>query len=278
MTPLAPSGQRTPPVQSVIRALAVLEHIAEAGSPVSVTELARELDLNIPAVFRLVLSLELRGFVQRNEGTNRLTLGPRLLELASTAFTKIDLYSLAQPELQELVRRCNESAYLAVSQGGEAVVLGAVPSSHTLRPHITVWPRDRNHCTATGKVILASLEPQALESYLRLASFSQGTGKSIRSRGRLLKEIERVRRQGYALDIDENEIGLSCIAAPVRTSFGRIVGSVALSLPTARFNEERREELISEVRQTAENVSRKLRTLSPVHAATLIADGAARPT
>lgn len=220
-------------VQSVDRALTILEIIADAGADVGVTDIAGRLGIHKSTVSRLIATLESHSLVQAGErGGYRLGLG--LLGLAASAAFSLDLVKLAQPALRELSRATGETANLAVLVDDAALYLDQVSGTSTLQAHSWVGQRIPLHATSNGKVLLAFSDPELLDriSSRQLASH---TATTLVDPGALRREIEQVHAQGWAVAVDELEPGLAAIAAPIHGFRAELVGSLSISGPSFRM-------------------------------------------
>jgi len=249
----APDGM----VQSIHRGLAILEEIAFSGNQYGVTELARKLGLNKTTVYRLLSTMEAKGYIEQNPETGRYGLGLRVLELGSAALNKMTLRSVALPFLEELMSRTNEAVNLVVLNNGEALYIEKVESQSTIRMHFQVGKRSPAHCTAVGKVLMAS-NPKDMERILNDKPLIRFTPNTITSQELLRDHLRQVAEQGYAIDDEEQEPGVRCIAAPVRDHTGRVVAAISVSGPVMRISRQRFDDLIPEIMATAEKISARL--------------------
>jgi IclR family acetate operon transcriptional repressor len=199
-------------VQSVERAFQLLEALAEAGGVSTLSDLATASGLPMPTIHRLIRTLVQQGYV-RQDTARRYTLGPRLIRLGETAGRLLG--SWARPFLAELMEATGETANLAVLEAGEVVYVGQVPSRHSMRMFTEVGRRVQPHCTAVGKVLLAQLpSPEALAT-LGNGPLPAHTVHTVTSARELLPQFETAREVGYAVDDQEQEIGVRCIAVVV---------------------------------------------------------------
>ncbi|MDI3298563.1 MAG: IclR family transcriptional regulator [Bacillota bacterium] len=244
-------------VQAVERALDLLERLGRHPQGAALGTLAAEVGLHKSTVHRLLHTLAGRGYVlQTEQGAYRL--GLRLVQLASALLEGLDLRAEARPFLQELLDRTNEVVHLVVMEQGEIVYIDKLEGSQTVRMHSSVGKRVPAHCTAVGKSILAHLPEAQLERILREKGLPRHTARTITDAAELRRHLEQVRAQGYALDLEENEEGIVCVAAPIRNHAGQVVAAISVSAPAMRMGERRTAALIPLVRATAERISRRL--------------------
>jgi DNA-binding IclR family transcriptional regulator len=242
-------------VQSVDRALRILEILARSGES-GVTEIAAALEVHKSTAFRLVATLEQHGLVEQVEGRGKYRLGVGLLRLAGATSARLDVVQEARPLCKQLAAATGETVNLATLSGNSALYLDQVAGPSALQPHNWVGQHIPLHATSNGKVLLAWLPPADLGDLLgRLPAF---TGTTITSRARLRRELEDVREQGYAVAVDELEVGLTAIAAPVRNAHGDVVCSMSLSGPTFRLPPPRVGEVIPKLVEAADELSHRL--------------------
>lgn len=247
-------------IQAVSHALDLLEQFhGDDVDELGVTELSKRLKLHKNNVFRLLATLESRGYIEQNKATENYRLGLKSLELGQTFIKKMGLLHQAKPVLEELVNESNETSYVAIFKDGYIVYLDVVETRLTVRVVSRVGTRLPAYCTAAGKVHLANMSDEELESVLPSQELSAYTPHSITDRQELMKDLAQVAERGYALDIEELDIGVRCVAAPIRDYTRRIVGALSISGPATRFSDERLEkELVPLVTRAAEELSTRL--------------------
>jgi IclR family acetate operon transcriptional repressor len=196
-------------VRSLERAFELLEHLAEAGGRLALTELTEVSGLPMPTIYRLMRTLVNRGYV-RQEPSRRYALGPRLIRLGETAGRLLG--SSARPSLARLVDEVGETANMAVLEGDEVVYVAQVPSRHSMRMFTEVGRRVNPHCTGVGKALLAQLPEDAALEILGRTGLPARTPHTITDPAALMSELARIRQRGYALDDEEQEIGVRCVA------------------------------------------------------------------
>ncbi|MPZ60369.1 MAG: helix-turn-helix domain-containing protein [Propionibacteriales bacterium] len=243
------------PVQSVDRAVTVLEMLARDGE-VGVTEIATELGVHKSTAFRLVSALETRGLVEQNAERGKYRLGVGILRLASATTARLDVVQEARPVCRRLAADTGETVNIAILSDKAALYLDQVAGSSALQPWNWVGQRIPLHATSNGKVLLSGLEPGEVDALL--PSLRSYTPETITSRGRLHKKLDEVRERGYAVAVDELEVGLTAVAAPVRNTANEVVASMSVSGPSFRLTEERRAELVGPVVDAAREVSGRL--------------------
>ena len=223
-------------VQSVDRALSILESLARTGE-LGVTELAQGLDVHKSTAFRLVATLESHGLVEQTEDRGKYRLGVGLLRLAGATTARLDVVQEARSICRKLAADTNETVNVAVLADHSALYLDQVAGSSALQSHNWVGQHIPLHATSNGKVLISWLEPE--EQTRVLGALPAYTALTITRKGELRKELEKVRAQGYAVAVDELEIGLTAVAAPIRNAHGDVIASMSVSGPTFRLTEEK---------------------------------------
>lgn len=243
---MRPPEERPRGVQSVDRALDILEVLAAHPGTLGVTEVAREVGLAQGTAHRLLAALVQRGWVRQDAG-RRYGVGPAAMRLGDASYR--ELGALAGPALRAAVQETGETANLAVLEGRQMVYVAQSPSPHTLRIFAEVGRRVPLHSTAVGKVALAGLDRDGVRGLLAGLTLEARTPRTITDPVALEGELDRVAAQGWAVDDEEQELGVRCVAVPVR-----LHGlSVALSVsgPTERMTMARAREVLPGLRAIA---------------------------
>ncbi len=245
-------------IQAVSHALDLLEQFHDDVDELGVTELSKRLKLHKNNVFRLLATLESRGYIEQNKATENYRLGLKSLELGQTFIKQMGLLRQAKPILEKLVKECNETSYVAIFKDGYIVYLDVVETDLTVRVVSRVGSRLPAYCTAAGKIHLAFLSDEELEETLP-SELHEYTPTTFADRAKLKQELKNVVEQGYAIDDEEMDPGVRCVAAPIRDYTRRIVGAVSVSGPSMRFPMERIEkEMIPLVVEAGEELSTRL--------------------
>jgi IclR family acetate operon transcriptional repressor len=243
-------------VQSLVRALALLNRIAEApDAGATLTELAQQVGLPASTAHRLLTTLEQERYVQFDHDGRLWSVGVQAF-VAGCAFTKTrSLTALARPHMRHLMEESGETVNLAVEDEGQAVYLAQVECRQMMRAFARPGSRVPLHCSAVGKAMLASASVKALAKILHRHGMPRLTVKTLTTPTALRAELGRVRAAGYAVDDEEHAVGLRCIAAAICDETGDVAGAVSLSGPMARITDERVPQLGGLVRETARAIS-----------------------
>jgi IclR family acetate operon transcriptional repressor len=248
--PAAPRTERHS-IQSVDRAMRLLEAIAEAGGETTLTELSQRTRLNISTCHHLLSTLVNRGYVAKVPVRRSYALGARILYL-STACLQVDLPARAAPFIEQINQKTGETVHLAVLQGDAMMKIAKRESRHPVRVDTgTLGKSDAPHATASGKAMLAWLPEDDMHRVLA-HGLTRFTPKTITEWPSLIEALRHVRRNGYAMDDEEYQPGVICIGAAIRDHNGAVVGAISASTPTMRASDQHlalvREEVVTAVR------------------------------
>jgi DNA-binding IclR family transcriptional regulator len=251
------SSQEANLSQTVLKALEVLECVAEAGVPLNAAEIANRCGLSRPTAYRLLTTLQSRGYVTNNH--HEYTLGSKILSLSGVLLESFDLPSFAHPYLRELSEVSGETAYVSILDSTEILYINKVASTKAVHSNCTIGSRNHLYCSSMGKAILAHLSPNERDFILdRLSPLKAFTPNTITERDALLQELECIRSQGYAIDDIEGEENVRCVGAPIFDHVGRPFAAMSLSGPAFRLSVGRLHELAPLVVDATQRISRQL--------------------
>ena len=249
-------------IQTIERVSQVFDILALSSKGISLGELSKKVNLPKGTTHRILASLMYFDFVKQDPQTRNYSLGFKLVELGSSLLEQINLRKEAEPFLHTLSQRTGETAYLAILDGIEVVYVEKIESEDNsigLRASSKVGQRNLANSCSLGKVLLANLNETALEELIPEMSFIQKTENTITDPLQLKDHLSVVRNRGYAVDDEESERGIRCVAAPVRNEIGQTVAAVSVSGPAIRITREKiQESLKDEVMAAALEISRKL--------------------
>ncbi len=221
-------------MQSLGRAFAILEEVARDRHGIGLAELSKRLGLHSSTTFHLAKTLVSLGYIRQEPGSKRYRIGGPLFALAASALDEIEMVNLAKPVLQELSQRTGESSHFSVLMGDSVVVIARTGSPGAFQLADRVGVLRPAHCTALGKVMLASLSDDQFARFLQRAELDAFTQRSITEPAALRREIAAVRRTGLAIDDGEFNSEVRCLAVPVHDFTGQVVGAVGISGPIWR--------------------------------------------
>jgi len=246
-------------IQTVSRALDLLEQFQLDENELGVTELSRRMKLHKNNVFRLLATLESRDYVEQNQSTGNYHLGFKNLELGQSILRQSGILRQSRSTLEELTAGSGETSYVAVLRDFRSVYLDSVESVLPLRVVPRLGSSFPAHCTATGKVQIAEYSSDLLASTLNGSELQRFTAKTRTDPHDFLLELEQVAVQGYAIEDEELYEGVRCVAAPIRDYTKKIIGAISISGPAIRLTDQRLEsELISMVLKSAGELSARL--------------------
>jgi len=246
------------PIKVLDKSLSVLELLLKKGSAMNMTELSEKLGFYPSTTHRILDTLKHRGYIEQDSHTQKYQLGLKVLELGMAKLQQIDLVREATPYLKELVNQCNETAHLGVLEEGDVLYLAKEESSQTIRMCSYVGKRAPLHCTALGKVLLAFLPEEERKKILEQKELPRLTEKTITDKRELGKELDKVKEQGFALDREENEKDVRCVAAPIRNYQGEVIAAVSISSPIFRIDENAQNNLKEALIEISKKISKRL--------------------
>ena len=252
-------------VQSIQRALSLLEALEDSRGEVGIAELSKRVGLHVSTVHRILSTLLARGYVQQNLDSGRYALGAQALHLAESYLDQMDIRRIVRPVLKRLSQETGETASLVILDRREALYLDKAESPQSLRIFSRIGHRAPLHCTAVGKVLLAYRSKAEVGALLGRGPLERLTKHTITAASQVRRELEKVRDQGFALDREECEEGACCIAVPIQNAQGDVEAALGISAPTTRLGPRRVEELIPIMLQTGREVSAHLGFSSPFH-------------
>lgn len=249
-------------VQSLERAAAILEQLTEARDGLGITELAELTGLHKSTVHRLISTLVTLGYVEKGANNEKYQLGMKLLHMGAAILDKMDLRVRAHDLLQQLSERVNETVHLVIPDGDTVLYIDKIDSNKTIRMYSQIGRRAPMHASAVGKVILAYSPKDAVDKIIK-KGLNRFTPTTIADPQELIEHLKQVRNQGYALDQEEHEEGIRCVAAPIFNYMDEVVGAVSISSPTIVLTPDKVKELSREVIDCAEKISERMGWKSP---------------
>ncbi len=244
-------------IQSVSRALGILKCF-ENFSELGLIEISDMMNLSKSTAYGLVNTLVSSGFLEQSYDSKKYKLGIKNFELGNYVKKRMDITKEARPYLEILLNQFHETIHIAKHYDGEVVYIDKVEGSDFSIVSSQVGRRAPMHCTGVGKAQLAYLPMHYLDKYIFSKPLKQYTSNTIITKEELLKELELIRERGYALDNEEIEIGLRCVAVPILGVDGKPLVGVSISAPSGRMIETRRQEIIEALLKFAKQFSRQI--------------------
>lgn len=243
-------------LQTVDRALQLLEILAEHPEGMQPKEFESILELNKITVHRLLATLENRGFVERQG--NNYKIGLKLVELSSMKLNNIELKTEAAPYLRKLVNLLGLPVQMAILEGNEAVFIEKIESISTFHMYSQIGKRIPLYASGVGKVLLSQKTDEKILSDLSKVTFQAFTHRTLTSPQSVLAEIQTARKQGYAIDNEEHEEGIFCIAAPIYDYRGQIIAAISVGGKEPEFIVDKKADHFTLIKETANEISKRL--------------------
>jgi len=251
------------PSVAVERALAMLEAAAQEPEGLSNAEISRKLEIPKSSASYILRTLEKQGYLHRDEESGKYRVGLKILSLSRGALSGIDVREVALPIMRHLMEKTNLTCHLAILDGPEAVYIEKVEPQGFIRMDTWVGRRMRVHATSVGKALVAHIPQPQLEKIISERAMEKRTAKTITTLPRLLKELEKVRGQGYAVDDEENNIGARCVGAPIFNQQGLIEASIGLSGTINQVNAQTMLRILEALKDAARHISMQLGYRAP---------------
>ncbi len=252
---------KTRSVPGVERALTVLEVLARSKRGLALSDLARNLHLPKSSTHCLLLTLERCGYLRRHEYTRRYLFDLKLFRLANMALAGIELREQSGPFVRLLMEETGLPVHIAIMEHDEVVVVDKVEPPGAVKLATWIGKRMDPHCTGVGKAIVAYLPEEYLGRLIKEHRLPRHNENTLASAKKLREELARIRKVGYAVDNEEDEIGLRCIGAPVFDVDGHVMASISVAGTTSQITEQNWGALAEKVKQTAAAISRQMKTL-----------------
>jgi len=245
-------------VKSLVKALNILEVLADEDVPYTLTQLSRRLHLHVSTVHRLLVNLVRHGFVEEDMVSGGYQLSYRVLRMGLRVLDRVDFRRAASPLLRDLNLRTQETVHLAILQETQAISIEKFDSPQAVGLDTRLGRVMPLHCTGVGKTLLAYQGEDLLNQIVQSPGLTPMTAHTITGLAQLRRELERIREQGYALDQEEAVDGLRCVAGPVFTHTGQIVAAFSVTGLATRLTPARLPEIAQLVRETSQQISYRL--------------------
>lgn len=244
--------------QSVTRAFAVLEYLANADGPKDLFLISQDLEMNKSTTFRFLSTLVAQGYVRQEAETGRYYLGSRVTWLATKFLEKLEVRKVARPILETLAHDTGETIHLAILDGDTVVYIDKIDGQQSVRMASRVGYRMPIHSTSLGKCLLAACPESAWVEYVERVGLKPRTPNTFVQPEAFYQELRRVHTQNYAIDNVENEEGIRCIAAPICDHTGGVVAAMSISGWTLTMTVKRVQALVPRIQETVTAISRQL--------------------
>ncbi|WP_232698293.1 IclR family transcriptional regulator [Brevibacillus daliensis] len=245
-------------IQSVARSLDILEQFSFTQTELSVKEISEGVKLSKSTVHGLIKTLSQRGYLEQNQENQKYKLGLRLFELGNVVAGNMEIRQIAAPIIAQLGETLQETVHLVIRDGNQAVYVEKRDGPGSIRMYSQYGKRAPLHCTGVGKAILAFLPEKVMEQILIESEMVAFTPKTLTDPEKIKEELSITRDRGYAIDDEEIELGLTCIAAPIFNHKKEVIASISCAGLKFRYLEESQEMRPQQVIQAAKEISRRL--------------------
>lgn len=245
----------TKTIGSVIKAIEVLKELSKSESGLGVTEISNKLNYGVSATYHLLNTLKLCNIIEQDKETKKYRIGFELFRISSVAKNQNNLANIAQPHLDKLKENVGETSNLVVMDDNCIVYIAQSESTNLLKMFTQLGAKVPFYCTGAGKAILAYQSENAQRYTISKTKFNKYTKNTLTTIEELINEFKIIRIQGYALDNEERELGVTCIAAPVFDCYGEAIAAISISGPSSRLNGKGIKNLIHHVVGASDRLS-----------------------
>lgn len=243
-------------IQSVDRALLILDLLQDNPKGLGVTELANRLDVAKSTVHRLLMSLQKKKYVVKTG--DKYLLGLKCLEIGEAMSSRLDVRATASPILEALSKKTKETVHLVTMDEGEVVYIDKKESEAVIRMFSQIGKRAPVHCTGVGKAMLAFYPEKQIEDILDKHPMEKFTANTITTKEEMILHLAEIRKEGWALDDEEHEEGIKCAAAPVFNRMGEVEAAISIAVPMMRVKNKEFEMYISEIKTASQEISKAM--------------------
>ena len=250
--------QRIYSSQVLDRVVGILESFGPERTDLRLVEIAAATGLHKSTLYRLLEAMRAHRLLGFDAESGCYHPGLKLFEIGSLAAGRFELERHAHPTLEQLANVSGETAHLCVLDGSDVVYVAKVECTRTLRIPSAIGQRNPAYCTGVGKAMLAFLTPEQIDSYIASTALKPFTRKTLSSASELKANLRQIAARGYAVDDQEREDGVRCVAAPVRDRAGKVIAALSIAGPSSRVTKERVFELARHVMRAAGQISAAL--------------------
>lgn len=245
-------------VNSVDRALSILELISNHRDGLGITEIGEKLDLHKSTVHRLLQTLIYKGFVVQDNNSRNYMISFKLFEIGQRKVEGLDILEISKKHIKRLVKQVNETVHLVVRDENEVAYIDKMEADNTISMSSKIGRRSPMYSTSVGKAILAYSEKSDIERIWKSSEIIKFTKNTITEYEKFIKELDKIKQQGYAIDNEEHELGVRCIGVPVFNRFGEVEAAISVSGPAMRMDRDKIEKIKKGVMDSAREIGREL--------------------
>lgn len=245
-------------IQSLNRALDILEVLAMQKDGMGITAIAKSTELSKSTAHRIAATLTERGYVEHESASGNYRLGLKYIEIASYYINSLELQTEARPYLWQLTSQLGLTAHLGILDAHEVVYVEKLDVFPGVRLYSQIGYRVPAYCSSLGKCLLSGLSSNDLEAVMANCPYERFTERTITDLKELTIQLRQVRAQGWAMDDEEHDTGYRCVGAPIFDYRGDVVAAVSASGPIAQLNKERVSQVVEKVRTSALKISQRM--------------------
>lgn len=227
----------------LIRANEILNYLLKCPDPQTLAEISEGLNASKPTTLKILNTLEMLGWVRRDEQTKHYLLGTQLITYADKALKSINLPEITRPYLQQLRDETQETINLGILRDNKVFLIEKLESPQSIKLQSTIGGSMNLYSSAMGKAIMATFTPKELQDYLKNTKLEPMTSNTITTATKLRKDIDLIKQTGFSMDDSENEEDIFCLGATIRKG-GRLYGAFSISTPKYRLSEERKNKFV----------------------------------
>ena len=247
-----------PIIQSVDRALRILDLFDEHTTELKITDISDQIGLHKSTVHSLLKTLQQRGYINQNLENGKYGLGMKLFERGNYVIQSLDIRKLAKKYLMDLSAKTGQTTHLVILDGKEGTYIDKVEGPMAVILYSRIGKRIPLHCSAVGKALIAFKEKDEIKKILAEYAYTQQTEFTITNEIEFLQELEKVQSQGYAVDNQENEPGVRCIAAPIRNHENKVIAAISLSTLIAGVDDIQLGIFVQQLKQASSALYQKM--------------------
>ncbi|NLA12722.1 MAG: IclR family transcriptional regulator [Tissierellia bacterium] len=244
-------------VQSIDRAVAILDCFSEEKKELRLSEISERLGLNKSTVHGIISTLKYHGFISQDEETQKYKLGIRFVQFGDLVINSMNIRNAAVPVIDAVCEKIEETVHVAMLDGLDVVWIEKRECTKSIKTSTKIGARLPAYTTADGKIIICYQNKDKIKNYLP-KRIPQYTNNTITNKGEFIKKLEEMKKNGYAIDNEEYVEGLKCVAAPIFDHDGKVRFSLSTTGPAFRMNEERIKELIVIIKEAANEISHRI--------------------
>lgn len=247
-----------PIIQSIDRALRILDLFDEYETELKITEISERMQLHKSTVHSLLKTLQSRNYIEQNVENGKYRLGMKLFERGNLVIRSLDIRTISKKYLIDLSVKTGNTVHLVILDGKEGIYIDKVEGSSATVLYSRIGRRIPVHCSAVGKALVAHKNGVELNEILDGYVYKQHTPNTLMNENAFIAELEKVRSTGYAMDREENEPGITCLAVPIWDHSGSVVAAMSMSQHSASVNDDKMDRTVQMLKEAANKISIEL--------------------